>query len=160
MSGSDETYRQKKDIVFHCGDCRTAIIRNSREHDECITKDDKTWYCGDCAFNHLDDDEEDECGATEGAFCEGCGVHECFECKEDCSYQFWRRWEETRLEALLLRQPHLRNQTCPLCQGIFSGRGNPIYGIHSDLNLQEDDKVCDACYDRVLPLIWKYRGIQ
>jgi len=87
---------QQTDIVFHCGECRTAIIRNSREHDECITKDDKTWYCGDCAFNHLDDDsdsdEEDEedvcerCGSIVDLYvhpfgcimlCAECGVGQC-----------------------------------------------------------------------------------
>jgi hypothetical protein len=49
------------DIVFNCGGCGIGIIRDSRAHDECITKDDIVWYCGDCAFEHMDtDDEEDE----------------------------------------------------------------------------------------------------
>jgi hypothetical protein len=101
------------DIVFNCGGCGIGIIRDSRAHDECITKDDIVWYCGDCAFEHMDtDDEEDEeeeqsypcfrcekvlyesdamvgCGQNrdcETWYCVKCyeeGTDDCVVCKED-----------------------------------------------------------------------------
>ena len=43
-----------EDIVFCCARCNKAIIRNSKEHDECFTINDDDWYCGDC---RQDDDE-------------------------------------------------------------------------------------------------------
>ena len=38
----------EEDIVFHCSRCDLAIVRNSREHDECATSDDKEWFCSPC----------------------------------------------------------------------------------------------------------------
>lgn len=55
MSDSDDD--DDDDIVFDCCNCEKHIIRNSREHDECFTRDGSNWYCGDC---HPDDDDSDD----------------------------------------------------------------------------------------------------
>ena len=35
-------------IIFNCHNCEIPIIRDSEEHDECITKNDEDWFCADC----------------------------------------------------------------------------------------------------------------
>lgn len=44
-----------EDIVFCCETCDKEIVRDSREHDECLwdEKNDK-WYCGDCGQHTLE----------------------------------------------------------------------------------------------------------
>jgi hypothetical protein len=39
----------KVDYVFRCTRCGVNIERNSKEHDECTTKDGKKWFCGECS---------------------------------------------------------------------------------------------------------------
>ena len=37
------------DIVFDCNHCGRGIIRNSRDHDACVSNDDgEIWWCEDC----------------------------------------------------------------------------------------------------------------
>lgn len=36
------------EIVFWCTHCSKSIIRDSREHDECIIDKNDKWFCGDC----------------------------------------------------------------------------------------------------------------
>ena len=53
-------------IVFHCDECSKAIIRDSREHDQCICNGDgDRWWCEMChncdeckkyTINPLDED--------------------------------------------------------------------------------------------------------
>ena len=63
-----------------CVECSTEILRNSREHDNCKTKNGEDWYCIDC-----DIPEEYECvecstivksfagyGAHSRGLCENC----------------------------------------------------------------------------------------
>ncbi len=52
--------RMSNNIVFYCKGCDLAIVRDSREHDECITKDGVNWYCGDCYVELSDDESDDE----------------------------------------------------------------------------------------------------
>ena len=54
---SDEE-EEKSNIVFHCSGCGVGIIRDSRDHDNCVTKDGKKWYCPDCY--HLWEGYEDD----------------------------------------------------------------------------------------------------
>ena len=48
------------DIVFNCINCGEGIIKNSKEHDECICIDDdgKMWRCGDCKYTAPPDFEK------------------------------------------------------------------------------------------------------
>ena len=36
------------EIVFRCAHCSKAIVRDSRDHDECIANENDVWFCGDC----------------------------------------------------------------------------------------------------------------
>ena len=52
------------EVVFCCAGCERPIIRDSEEHDNCITKDGDVWYCHDC--RHLCREEEEEEEEEEG----------------------------------------------------------------------------------------------
>lgn len=64
----EELRKDEEDIVFKCATCDVAIVRNSKEHDECWTVNGEDWICGDCP--HDEDDEHD---------CDTCGT----KCKDD-----------------------------------------------------------------------------
>ena len=48
MSEDEKSEVQESEIVFKCFHCDTAIVRNSREHDNCITVDGEEWFCVHC----------------------------------------------------------------------------------------------------------------
>ena len=55
-----EEKEENKDIVFDCYDCGIAVIRDSREHDECVCVEytnGERWYCGNCGLPY--EEEED-----------------------------------------------------------------------------------------------------
>ena len=56
----EDTDEEEIDIVFNCANCGEPIERNSPEHDECITRNDKDWYCGDCHDRCHYEEESDE----------------------------------------------------------------------------------------------------
>jgi len=95
ISADPDTEGEQDDIVFNCNECGTAIIRNSKEHDECYSKDDGHWYCGDC-----NDDEEEDDNIED---CELCGYSHHYEDKcpigTQCEkYEKWREEEEEEEE--------------------------------------------------------------
>ena len=52
-----------EDVVFCCEGCNRAIIRYSKEHDNCNTRDGEIWYCMDCELpseKEAESDEEEE----------------------------------------------------------------------------------------------------
>jgi hypothetical protein len=55
---TEQLQNKMTDIIFRCETCDVAIIRNSKEHDECWTKNGDDWICGHCP--HIDDDDEDD----------------------------------------------------------------------------------------------------
>lgn len=59
----DDLLSVKQDIVFSCSHCAKDIVRDSREHDECIVRDNDWWFCGDCheyAGNCFSDESDPE----------------------------------------------------------------------------------------------------
>ena len=83
----DDSDIEEDDRVFSCSNCELDIIRNSNEHDNCVTCDDKNWFCQDCA--HLmvvfscehcgldivrNSDDHDNCVSSDGViwYCQGC----------------------------------------------------------------------------------------
>jgi hypothetical protein len=59
---SDDDYDAS--VIFDCNHCGKSIIKNSEDHDNCVTFDDgKKWYCLDCydyGENAKSSDEEEE----------------------------------------------------------------------------------------------------
>lgn len=56
--------KRTSNIAFKCAGCDVEIIKNSREHDECWTKNDKDWFCGDCACDEDGMEDCEHCGYT------------------------------------------------------------------------------------------------
>ena len=60
------------DVVFCCVACDKLVVRDSREHDECVCDVDGEWFCGDCGLSEYpcsdcgvsDDDESEHDGET------------------------------------------------------------------------------------------------
>ena len=50
--------RMSSKVVFKCAHCFISVIRDSPEHNECVTVDGINWYCGDCCEQCP---EEDTC---------------------------------------------------------------------------------------------------
>ena len=50
------------EVVFCCTGCDYPIVRNSYDHDNCISKDGETWYCQecDCPSEEVEEDEGEE----------------------------------------------------------------------------------------------------
>jgi hypothetical protein len=55
---------EETDIVFQCNHCNINMVRNSREHDNCLTTDGDHWYCEKCHI-HCPNEEEEECEECE-----------------------------------------------------------------------------------------------
>ena len=51
---------EEEEIVFCCEGCNRAIIRDSKEHDLCNTRDGEIWYCMDCKLPSEKEEEEEE----------------------------------------------------------------------------------------------------
>jgi len=77
--------------MFHCDGCDCDIVRDSREHDECLCdKNGENWVCGDCYQGEYDkecahcgelcpDEYEGDIDGDEKPLCE-----DCFEQMEKC----------------------------------------------------------------------------
>lgn len=50
----------EEEIVFHCTNCKKAIIRDSQEHDlaKFDENDEEKWYCWQCPLPEACDEEE------------------------------------------------------------------------------------------------------
>ena len=49
---------KKEEIVFCCAGCDSPIIRDSRGHDHCNTKDGVSWFCENCDCPSEDNEDE------------------------------------------------------------------------------------------------------
>lgn len=56
MNNKTIVVTKKKDVVFSCTHCSKSIIRDSREHDDCIVNEYDLWFCGDCHQYAEEDD--------------------------------------------------------------------------------------------------------
>jgi hypothetical protein len=54
-----EQIKEENDIVFNCASCNVGIVRDSCEHDECITADGDAWYCFKCSDKCPQDEDEE-----------------------------------------------------------------------------------------------------
>ena len=50
---------KKEEIVFCCAGCDSPIIRDSRGHDHCNTKDGVSWFCENCDCPSEDNEDEE-----------------------------------------------------------------------------------------------------
>lgn len=64
--------RINTNIAFTCAGCDVEIIKNSREHDECWTKNDKDWFCGDCACEWGMDTSDSSFHGADVCECDNC----------------------------------------------------------------------------------------
>ena len=46
-------------IIFNCAKCEVGIVKNSRAHDNCVTRDGKKWWCLDCSSECGEESEEE-----------------------------------------------------------------------------------------------------
>ena len=90
---------EEEEIVFCCEGCNRAIIRDSKEHDLCNTRDGEIWYCMDCKLPSEKEEEEEEEESDEededeaiGNCCEWCeedtiffADSHCIDCQNDAA---------------------------------------------------------------------------
>ena len=57
---TDHESSDEEDIVFHCTNCKKAIVRDSQEHDfaKFDENDEDKWYCWQCPLPEVCDEEE------------------------------------------------------------------------------------------------------
>jgi hypothetical protein len=139
----------KEDIVFNCADCGTAIVRNSREHDDCWTEDDEDWYCGDCKCDHMpNDDEEDEDG--DFTDCEDCGyTHPCEDtCPNEATACHYQKWREDTCECCDKpydhRNPHRQSEMCDCVQNDDGTLSRPAED-EEEAKTEKPKPTCDDC---------------
>lgn len=55
------------EIAFLCSGCEKEIIKDSREHDNCVTADGEKWFCLDCSSKKQYDSPTD-CDSSDEEF--------------------------------------------------------------------------------------------
>lgn len=93
---------------FHCDGCGCDVVRDSREHDECLSdKNGENWVCGDCYQGEYDkecahcgdfcpDEYEGDIDGDEEPLCEDCfeQMEKCEMCGDPTDAEEWSDIQE------------------------------------------------------------------